>query len=77
MIQELVLNKENGIFSLGQISRERGLSCRHLPHKKINFAEMLMPNTPNAGDEPPRTQRRDGQVLDEKYANSRLARSPC
>jgi hypothetical protein len=29
VIQELVLNKENGIFSLGQISRERGLSCRH------------------------------------------------
>jgi hypothetical protein len=29
VIQELVLNKENGIFSLGQISRERGLSCGH------------------------------------------------
>ena len=30
VIQELVLNKENGIFSLSQISRESGLSCRHL-----------------------------------------------
>jgi hypothetical protein len=29
VIQELVLNKENGIFSLGQISRKRGLPCRH------------------------------------------------
>src|SRR5687767_12993595 len=30
VIQELVLNKEHGMFSLSQISRERGLSCRHL-----------------------------------------------
>jgi AraC-like DNA-binding protein len=29
VIQELVLNKENGILSLGQISRKRGLSRRH------------------------------------------------
>jgi hypothetical protein len=29
-IQELVLYKENGIFSLGQISRESGFPCRHL-----------------------------------------------
>ena len=29
VIQELVLNKENGIFSLGQLSRESGLSCCH------------------------------------------------
>ncbi len=29
-IQELVLNKENSMFSLRQISRERGLSRRHL-----------------------------------------------
>jgi hypothetical protein len=28
-IQELILNKENGIFTLGQIFRQRGLSCRH------------------------------------------------
>ncbi len=28
--QELVLDKENGIFSLGQISGECGFSCRHL-----------------------------------------------
>jgi hypothetical protein len=29
-IQELVLYKENCIFSLGQISRESGFPCRHL-----------------------------------------------
>jgi hypothetical protein len=29
-IQELVLYEENGIFSLGQISRETGFPCRHL-----------------------------------------------
>jgi len=34
VIQELVLNKKNGIFSLGQISRERGLSCRHFAAKE-------------------------------------------
>jgi hypothetical protein len=28
VIQQLVLYKQNGIFSLGQISRERGFSCR-------------------------------------------------
>src|SRR4030095_5917680 len=30
VIQEFVLNQENGILSLGQLSRERGLSGRHL-----------------------------------------------
>jgi hypothetical protein len=30
VIQELVLNKENGMFSARQVSRERGLSRRHL-----------------------------------------------
>jgi hypothetical protein len=30
VIQELVLYKENSIFTLGQISRESGFSCRHL-----------------------------------------------
>jgi hypothetical protein len=29
-IQELVPSKENGIFSLGQVSRESGFPCRHL-----------------------------------------------
>jgi hypothetical protein len=29
-IQELVLDQENGIFSLGQISRESRFPCRHL-----------------------------------------------
>jgi len=43
VIQELVLNKKNGIFSLGQnLSR----AWTFLPLKKINFAEMLMPKSP-------------------------------
>jgi hypothetical protein len=30
VIQELVLNKENGMLLAGQLFRESGLSCRHL-----------------------------------------------
>jgi hypothetical protein len=29
-----------------------------LPHKKINFAEMLMPNTPNDPDDRPKPAAR-------------------
>jgi len=30
VIQELVLHKQDGIFALGQLSRQRGLPCPHL-----------------------------------------------